>query len=226
MKFATQIPQALLKVSVAAAVLLLANGCYQQEFLTPQTPEPTPAIETPSETPDPEPAPSPDSIPSEESLSIDVQTQNPPVTPSVPDSNPTQTLPHSPLPPSTYQPPQIDSSSPLDGIWKLQYSVHGIIYQSVLKMEGNQGKMLTRFFNVNAGQPEEVEQTLKIEPSAHGLLLLGSNPVYPGTNTPYPTYSADNFLFTVNPDGSRFAYTCDAANRCSPVEMEYVGASL
>jgi hypothetical protein len=129
-------------------------------------------------------------------------------------------------PPSTE--PQIEgvksSNGSLDGIWKIQYSINGIVYQSELEMRGNDGTMLTHFFDVNTNQSKIVEQTIELKPSAQGIVLLGSHPVYPNTETSYPNYSPDNFLFKINPDGSKIFYTCDNAGMCSPVEMEYVGS--
>ncbi|HEY9875965.1 MAG TPA: hypothetical protein V6D12_21215 [Candidatus Obscuribacterales bacterium] len=54
------------------------------------------------------------------------------------------------------------------------------------------------------------------------LVLLGYNPVYRGTNTRHPTYSADNFLFQVSPDGSLGVATCDDAGQCSSVDIEEI----
>lgn len=109
---------------------------------------------------------------------------------------------------------------PIYGNLTLRYSVDGILYESFLVMEGHSGMMRTRFFNPNIGETEMVDQTMQLRSSAQGLVLLGYDPVYAGTNTPNPTYSPDNFLFQIQPDGTFFAFTCDDAGRCSPVEIE------
>lgn len=113
-----------------------------------------------------------------------------------------------------------EAHSPIYGNWTLRYSVDGIIYQSVLVMDGHSGIMRTQFFSLNTGETEIVDQTMKLRSSAQGLVLLGYNPVYAGTNTPHPTYSPDNFLFQMQPDGTTVVFTCDDAGRCSPVEIE------
>ncbi|RCJ32603.1 hypothetical protein A6769_27400 [Nostoc punctiforme NIES-2108] len=60
---------------------------------------------------------------------------------------------------------------------------------------------------------------MKLGSSAKGLILYGYNPVYPGTQTIYSSYSPDNFLFGINPDGSLNLVTYDDADRCSEVEV-------
>lgn len=88
------------------------------------------------------------------------------------------------------------------------------------QVQGRSGIMRTQFFNPNTGQTEMVDQTMRLRSSSQGLVLLGYNPVYAGTNTPNPIYSPDNFLFQIQPDGTTVVFTCDDAGRCSPVEIE------
>lgn len=114
---------------------------------------------------------------------------------------------------------KIAQSSPVQGQWKLRYSVTGVVYESILRMEGYSGVMLTRFFDVNTKSTAIVQQTMRLRSSPKGLVILGYNPVYPGTKTSYPRYSPDNFLFQIRPDGSLLFATCDDAMRCSPVEI-------
>jgi hypothetical protein len=110
--------------------------------------------------------------------------------------------------------------TPIQGRWKLHYSVLGIVYESVLTMNGYSGTMRTRYYNALTRRAEAVDQTMKVGASARGLLVVGYTPVYAGTNTRHPTYSPDSFLFQVNPDGSRRSFTCDDRGACSPVEIE------
>lgn len=114
------------------------------------------------------------------------------------------------------------ASSPIYGNWKLQYSVDGIIYESVLVMQGYYGGMRTRYFDPQSRRSTAVDQTMTLKSSANGLVLLGSNPVYAGTRTRHPTYSADNFLFQIRPDGTTVAFTCDYNLQCSPVDIESI----
>ncbi len=114
---------------------------------------------------------------------------------------------------------KIAQASPVHGQWKLRYSVGGVVYESILRMKGYSGIMLTRFFDVNTRRTAIVQQTMRLKSYSNGLVILGYNPVYPGTNTPYPGYSPDNFFFQIRPNGSVLFGTCDDARRCSPVEI-------
>jgi len=114
----------------------------------------------------------------------------------------------------------LDANSPIYGSWKLRYSVDGVVYQSVLVMQGYSGVMRTRYFDSSINQKQVVDQEISLKSSPQGLVLLGYNPVYPGTSRRHPTYAADNFLFSVEPDGSLTAYTCDDLRQCSAVDVE------
>ncbi|MEH2217352.1 MAG: hypothetical protein V7K72_09595 [Nostoc sp.] len=116
----------------------------------------------------------------------------------------------------------VDANSPLYGSWSFRYSVDGVVYQSVLVMKGYSGMMRTRYFDSTINQRQVVDQEISLKSSPQGLVLLGYNPVYPGTSRRHPTYAADNFLFSVEPDGSVIAYTCDDLRRCSAVDVESI----
>jgi hypothetical protein len=116
----------------------------------------------------------------------------------------------------------VDANSPLYGSWSLRYSVDGVVYQSVLVMQGYSGVMRTRYFDSSINRRQVVDQEISLKSSPQGLVLLGYNPVYPGTSRRHPTYAADNFLFSVEPDGSVIAYTCDDLQRCSAVDVESI----
>ncbi|WYL99692.1 MAG: hypothetical protein HEQ19_09285 [Gloeotrichia echinulata CP02] len=114
-----------------------------------------------------------------------------------------------------------EASSPIYGTYKLQYSVNGIIHESILRMRGYSGIMRTRYFNPQRRKTVVVDQTMELKSSSSGLILLGSNPVYAGTTIP-AEYSADNFLFQIRPDGTLVVFTCDDAKQCSPVDLEVI----
>ncbi|MBN3958721.1 hypothetical protein [Nostoc sp. NMS8] len=116
--------------------------------------------------------------------------------------------------PSTPQPTNIP-----DGTIKLRYSSGGVVHEGRLIINGDSGKLFTRFFDIKRNKTATVEQTIEIENTAKGLVLWGYYPVYPGTKTPYPDYSADNFVLRINVDGSYFLRTCDDAENCSDVEV-------
>ncbi|WP_230967103.1 hypothetical protein [Nostoc sp. NZL] len=116
----------------------------------------------------------------------------------------------------------VDANSPIYGTWKLRYSIDGIVHQSVLVMNGYSGVMRTSYFDSRINKKQVVDQEISLKSSSQGLVLLGYNPVYPGTSRRHPTYAADNFLFSVEPDGSVIAYTCDDLRQCSTVDVERI----
>lgn len=113
----------------------------------------------------------------------------------------------------------IAQNNTLYGCWKLTYSVGGVVYESLLRMNGYNGLMVTQYFNTGTRRTEFVQQSMELKDYSKGLLILGYNPVYPGTTRRHPTYSPDNFLFQITPRGGYGAATCDLAGRCSPVEV-------
>ena len=115
-----------------------------------------------------------------------------------------------------------EASYPLYGSWRLTFSVNGTVYKGYLIMKGYYGVLRVSFFDSNVGKKTTIDEGIKLMSSSRGLVLLGSNPVYAGTSIPHSTYSADNFLFSVEPDGSLVAFTCDYAKRCSSVDLEAV----
>ncbi|MFN6469560.1 MAG: hypothetical protein RMY36_007760 [Nostoc sp. SerVER01] len=115
-----------------------------------------------------------------------------------------------------------EANSPIYGTWKLQHSVSGIVHESILTMQGYYGSMKTQYFDPQPRKTVAVEQTMSLKSSSKGLILLGSNPVYAGTTIQHPTYSADNFLFQIRPDGTLFVFTCDYNLQCSSVDLEVI----
>ena len=115
--------------------------------------------------------------------------------------------------------PYIVQSNPLYGCWSLTYNVFGIVYESLLRMNGYRGVMLTSYFNSNINRTDYVQQTMRLGNSPRGLVIYGNNPVSPGTNRRHPSYVPDNFLFQIKPNGKKVFGMCDNANRCSPVEV-------
>ena len=125
--------------------------------------------------------------------------------------------------PSTYTIAQTLSraNSPLYGSWKLTYSIDGIVYESVLIMNGYTGGMGTTYFDPNIRKTRLISQYMQLSSSSQGLIIVGSNP------TDYYTkravnYSPDNFLMSVRPNGSLLVITCDRASRCSDVDIQAI----
>jgi hypothetical protein len=109
-------------------------------------------------------------------------------------------------------------TNPLYGCWRLTYSSFGVVHESLLQMNGYDGVMVTGFYDSSVRDTLFVRQYMQLKDSARGLLILGYNPVYVGSNR-RANYSPDNFLFQVNPNGDFLARTCDDAGKCSPVEV-------
>lgn len=114
-----------------------------------------------------------------------------------------------------------DANSPIYGTYKLTYSVDGIVYESTLVMSGYSGVMRTRYYNPNTSKTEVVRQNISLKSIPQGLFLIGSNPVYDRTSRKAESYSPDNFLFSITPDGPVF-FTCDRMERCSHVDLEVI----
>jgi hypothetical protein len=118
----------------------------------------------------------------------------------------------------------VDANSPIYGNWSLRFSVDGLVYESVLVMRGYSGVMRTSYFDPKIGSKQIVDQEMRLKSSSQGLVLLGYNPVYAGTSRRHPTYAADNFLFSIDPDGSLRAFTCDDRKQCSAVDVETIAS--
>ncbi|BAZ03484.1 RDD domain-containing protein [Calothrix sp. NIES-3974] len=114
------------------------------------------------------------------------------------------------------------ANSPLYGSWKLTYSVNGIVYESVLIMNGYTGGMGTTYFDPRLRRTRVISQFMELRSSSQGLILVGSNPVDYHTKRPATDYSPDNFLFSIRPNGRLVAITCDRARQCSDVNVERV----
>ena len=108
----------------------------------------------------------------------------------------------------------------VSGCFDMVYSSSGISHESRLVMQGSQGYMRTRFFDTTAGKTADVGQIMLVGSSPRGILIYGFEPVYFGTSTRHPSYSPDNFLFSINPNGSYVSLTCDDEGKCSEVDIK------
>jgi hypothetical protein len=99
--------------------------------------------------------------------------------------------------------------------------VAGVVHTSVLGMPADSsiGVMITDFYDGSLGRQSRVEQTMHATNSPEGLLIVGSDPVYPGTSRSYSTYSPDNFLMRVLPTGDVAAVNCDDNSVCTEVRV-------
>lgn len=110
-------------------------------------------------------------------------------------------------------------SKPLYVCWSLTFSNTGIIHESILRMNGYDGVMVTAYYDTTVNKTIYVQQTMKLRSSSQGILIQGSNPLYAGTTVRHSTYSPDSFLFQITPQGENRAITCDKKGDCSPVEI-------
>jgi hypothetical protein len=115
-----------------------------------------------------------------------------------------------------------EASSPLYGSWRLTFSAGGIVHEGILVMQGYYGVLRVWYFDPNLKKKASIDEYMELKSSSKGLVLLGYNPVYAETFVSHPTYIADNFLFSIQPDGSLVALTCDARERCSSVDIEEI----
>ena len=113
-----------------------------------------------------------------------------------------------------------DNRDNIVSCWKFTYSVDGILHETVLWLNGRQGKALTTFFNPKIQRTDYVEQTITVTNSSHGVLIVGSNPVYPNTNRKHPSYSPDIILLQIRPNGETVVVNCDENGRCSAIDFE------
>jgi hypothetical protein len=96
----------------------------------------------------------------------------------------------------------------------------GILHQGklMLNKSGN-GAMQVEFFNASTNRPEVIVQSMTVRDSQHGILIVGSNPVYAGTRNRHPTYHPDNFLLKVQENGDYLFFAFDGQGTRSPVDI-------
>jgi hypothetical protein len=115
-----------------------------------------------------------------------------------------------------------EANSPIYGHWRLTFSMNGIVNKGYLIMKGYYGVMRVSYFDPSVRKKVSIDEKMRLMSSSQGLVLVGYNPVYAGTSISHPNYAADNFLFSIQPDGSLVAVTCDDREQCSSVDVEYV----
>ncbi len=103
---------------------------------------------------------------------------------------------------------------------RLKFSNGSIVHAGQLWLNDNgMGRMTVKYYDVNLNRSASVDQTMSLENTANGLLLVGSNPVYSGTRTRATTYSPDNFLLRVDENGRKTFFTFDLNRNVSEVEV-------
>jgi hypothetical protein len=103
---------------------------------------------------------------------------------------------------------------------RVTFSNGAIVHTGQIWLNSNgMGRMTVKFYSADRGRSESVDQTMRTENSAQGLLLVGSDPVYSGTRTRHPNYSPDNFLLKIDENGRRTFFTFDLNQNVSKVDL-------
>ncbi|MCX6313507.1 MAG: hypothetical protein NTX08_02085 [Sphingobacteriales bacterium] len=91
-------------------------------------------------------------------------------------------------------------------LYEIKWTIEGTRYQAgVIVFNNSYGKARVKY--LNEGKYVMVEESLIYESKSMGFDLYGSKPVYPGTETKFPNYIADDFLITAEADGT-FTVIC------------------
>ena len=106
------------------------------------------------------------------------------------------------------------------GSYSINWSYAGLRHEGSLVMYGGIGVMRINFYNDRLQGTDSVEETMVLANCTQGLILLGFNPVVPGTNSSHPSYFADNIIVRRNVDGSIDLVNCDDQGLCLRVEIE------
>lgn len=85
-------------------------------------------------------------------------------------------------------------------VFEVKFTAGVTQYRCALAIfDDGSGVMRVRYYNNGT---KLVEQSMRIENTQYGIRLTGYRPVYPGTKTRYPNYSADNFYLSVDEYGN------------------------
>jgi hypothetical protein len=104
---------------------------------------------------------------------------------------------------------------------RVTFSNGEIVHAGQLWLNSNgMGRLRVRFYSPDLGRSESVDQTIRTTNSPQGILLVGSHPVYAGTNRRHPSYSPDNFLLRVDENGRRSIFTFDLQRNTSAVDVD------
>ncbi len=96
----------------------------------------------------------------------------------------------------------------------------GILHEGKLMLNnrGN-GSMQVKYFNSRVNRSEVIIQTMTVQDSPYGTLIVGSNPVYAGTRARNLTYHPDNFLLNIQENGNYLLFAFDGQGTKSPVDV-------
>lgn len=89
-------------------------------------------------------------------------------------------------------------------VFEIKFTVKLTQYRVALVLfDDGTGKMRVRYYD---GGTKMIEQSARIEDTQDGMRVAGYNPVYPGTDTRYPSYIPDNFYIAIDDYGNISVY--------------------
>lgn len=98
-------------------------------------------------------------------------------------------------------------------------------YGALVLFDSGTGKMRTKYYSESCKCTRTVEQTMNVEKTTAGLRITGYNPVYPGTNTKFPSYSADNFYIARDYTGKLSITNIDDQGDIASASIELITSS-
>lgn len=98
-------------------------------------------------------------------------------------------------------------------------------YGALVLFDNGTGKMRTKYYSNSCECTKTVEQTMNIEKTTAGLRITGYNPVYPGTKTLFPNYSADNFYVSRDYAGELTITNIDDKGDIASASIEIITSS-
>ena len=101
----------------------------------------------------------------------------------------------------------------IDGTWQLGWAIDGSTHQGKLTIDGDQGNLMVTATGQGAKKAIAFRKPCALWSSPRGLVLLGYNPIDPGTKAASTDYSPDNFLFEPQSDGTYAVTRCDDAQK-------------
>lgn len=97
-------------------------------------------------------------------------------------------------------------------VFEIKWQSGTNIYQTaVIIYEDGYAKSRTKWRNEGDVSPKFVEQDITVKTGDDGMYLIGSNPVYPGTDERYTSYNADSFII-IEENGKIWGVQLDEGN--------------
>lgn len=154
------------------------------------------------------------------------------ISPTPIPATPAPTTPTTPPTPTTSAAPGLAQANCIQptnqdyiyGNYKVEWSLHGSVYKSVLQMRGASGIMLTEYFNPQLNATDFVVQSMATRVCSFGLVIAGSNPVNFKTRRPQAHYIADNLLISRQPNGKYVVFEFDVVKDLTPASITKIAS--